>query len=317
MNFEAVIGLEIHSQLLTEHENLLRLRHDVRRAAEYRRLSGLSGPAGRAAGAEPAGGRAGDSCRARAQLHHSVAVDLRAQELLLSGPAEGLPDLPVRSAARDRRVGAGLGRAARAHHARPHGRGRRQVAAPRLSRFGSRDLSRLQSVRRAADRDRHRAGSAIGRRRGGLLSRICARSSSRSASTTATWKRAACAATPTCRCGRWGSTTFGTKAEVKNVNSFKYLQKALEFEIDAADRARDEWRPRASGDAAVGQRARRDVLDAQQGRGARLSLFPRARSRAGDASMRLDRVDSRVAAGTARGAEGALRRRARPDRVRR
>ncbi|HYN05853.1 MAG TPA: Asp-tRNA(Asn)/Glu-tRNA(Gln) amidotransferase subunit GatB [Vicinamibacterales bacterium] len=28
-----------------------------------------------------------------------------------------------------------------------------------------------------------------------------------------------------------GSTTFGTKAEVKNINSFRYVQKALEFEI--------------------------------------------------------------------------------------
>jgi aspartyl-tRNA(Asn)/glutamyl-tRNA(Gln) amidotransferase subunit B len=29
-----------------------------------------------------------------------------------------------------------------------------------------------------------------------------------------------------------GATTLGTKAEVKNVNSFRYLQKALEYEID-------------------------------------------------------------------------------------
>ena len=31
---------------------------------------------------------------------------------------------------------------------------------------------------------------------------------------------------------REGETSFGTKTEVKNVNSFRYLQKALEFEID-------------------------------------------------------------------------------------
>ena len=58
------------------------------------------------------------------------------------------------------------------------------------------------------------------------------RSSCGSASTTATWKRAACAATPTSRCGRAGATTLGTKAEVKNLNSFRYLQKALEYEIE-------------------------------------------------------------------------------------
>ena len=33
-----------------------------------------------------------------------------------------------------------------------------------------------------------------------------------------------------------GQTKLGTKAEVKNVNSFRYLEKAIEYEIDAADR---------------------------------------------------------------------------------
>jgi aspartyl-tRNA(Asn)/glutamyl-tRNA(Gln) amidotransferase subunit B len=46
-----------------------------------------------------------------------------------------------------------------------------------------------------------------------------------------------------------GTTTFGTKTEVKNVNSFRYLEKALGFEIarqaavlGAGDRVRQETR---------------------------------------------------------------------------
>ena len=63
----------------------------------------------------------------------------------------------------------GARREVRAPHAHPHGRGRGQVAARGLRRLRSQDLSRLQPQRRAADRDRDRAGHAVGRRSGGVL----------------------------------------------------------------------------------------------------------------------------------------------------
>ena len=70
-----------------------------------------------------------------------------------------------------------------------------------------------------------------------------------------------------------GTTAFGTKAEVKNVNSFRYLQKALEFEIARQTDVVRTRRQRSSGDAALEQRYGRDDVDAQQGRSARLPVL--------------------------------------------
>ena len=92
-----------------------------------------------------------------------AALGVRAQELLLSRPAEGLPDQPVRAA--DRRAGAPRRdagrrhRQARRHHARAPRGGRRQVAARRACR---RIGDRPEPRRHAADRDRLRAGHALG-----------------------------------------------------------------------------------------------------------------------------------------------------------
>jgi aspartyl-tRNA(Asn)/glutamyl-tRNA(Gln) amidotransferase subunit B len=60
------------------------------------------------------------------------------------------------------------------------------------------------------------------------------------------------------------SKTFGTKVEVKNVNSFRYIRSALEYEIE---------RQIEPGDASVESSRRSDLFHAVEGTGARLSLF--------------------------------------------
>ena len=77
-----------------------------------------------------------------------------------------------------------------------------------------------------------------------------------------------------------GRETLGTKAEVKNVNSFRYLQKAIEYEIGRQIDVIEHGGTSRAGDAAVRRRAGQDLLDAQQGRGARLPVLPGARSAA-------------------------------------
>ena len=43
--------------------------------------------------------------------------------------------------------------------------------------------------------------------------------------------RAASAATPTSPCGRRGRRKLGTRCEIKNLNSFRFMQEAIDFEV--------------------------------------------------------------------------------------
>ena len=73
-----------------------------------------------------------------------------------------------------------------------------------------------------------------------------------------------------------GQKEFGTKTEVKNVNSFRFIRQALEYEIErqiGGDRIR---RQDHAGDAPLQLERRQDLRHALQGTGARLPLFPRA-----------------------------------------
>ena len=86
------------------HEDVLRLLDRVRRRAEHADLPDLPRPARLAAGAQRDGGRVVDPDRARAELRHRAVGPVRAEELLLPGHAEGLPDQPVRRADLRRRL---------------------------------------------------------------------------------------------------------------------------------------------------------------------------------------------------------------------
>ena len=135
------------------------------------------------------------------------------------------------------------------HHARASRGGRWQVDSRGLFRFRPQDLCRLQPQRHPAHRDRDRARSAVGGGRRRFFSRLRA---------ILVWLGVndgnmeegslRCDANVSVRPA--GATTLGTKAEVKNLNSFRFLQKALEYEIDRQtdlSRGRGSFRKRVCG----------------------------------------------------------------------
>ena len=95
--WEMVIGLEVHCELATETKLFCSCPNQLRRRAQRQHLPHLPRPAGLAAGAQRGRGRDGHAPRSGARVRRE-AVGLRPEELLLSGPAEGLPGLPVRPA---------------------------------------------------------------------------------------------------------------------------------------------------------------------------------------------------------------------------
>ena len=163
--FEPVIGLEIHAQLLTETKifcgctTRFGAPPNTNVCPVCLGLPGALPVLNRTVVELAIGSRTALDCQV-------TGIDLRAQELLLPGSAEGIPDLAVRSAdrhGRECRLSSGRRRRARRHHPRAHGGGCRQVPARRICRFRPRTLPRLQSQRRPAPRDRDRARPALGR----------------------------------------------------------------------------------------------------------------------------------------------------------
>ena len=74
-----------------------------------------------------------------------------------------------------------------------------------------------------------------------------------------------------------GSKELGVKTEVKNLNSFKQVEQAIEFELQRQTKILESGGRVTQDTLLWDPAAKRALRDAQQGRGARLSLLPRAR----------------------------------------
>ena len=160
--YEAVIGIEVHSQLRTASKMFCGCSTAYDGAPPNTHVCPVClGLPGRAADDQPAGRRARPGDRRGDRGDRPGGDPLGPQELLLPGPAEGLPDQPVRPAARVARA-ADVRHVGRSVHGRHHPRPPRGGHGQARPRHGCRrpegEPGRLQPVRGAADGDRHRAG---------------------------------------------------------------------------------------------------------------------------------------------------------------
>ena len=73
-----------------------------------------------------------------------------------------------------------------------------------------------------------------------------------------------------------GQKELGTKTEVKNVNSFRFIRQALEYEIERQIGVLDARRQGPAGDAPLQPHRRPHLRHAQQGARARLPLLSRS-----------------------------------------
>ena len=89
---------------------------------------------------------------------------------------------------------------------------------------------------------------------------------STSASTPGAWRRARCAATPTSRVRPRGQKEFGVKTEIKNMNSFRAVERALAYEARAPDRGAAGRAYHRAADARLARGQGRHGLAARQRR---------------------------------------------------
>ena len=85
---------------------------------------------------------------------------------------------------------------------------------------------------------------------------------------------------------RKGTEKFGTRAEIKNLNSFRFVEKAINYEVERQVELLESG-GKVKQEPPLRSRQGRDALHALEGRGERLSLLPRSGSAAGGVGRHL------------------------------
>ena len=212
--YDPVMGLEVHVELNTASKMFCGCSTVFGAEPNTQVCPVCLGLPGLAAGGERHGDRVGDPDRPGAELLDRGVVPVRAEELLLPGHAEELPDLPVRRADRLRRLGRGRGRGRartyrieieRAHMEEDTGKslhvggatGRIHGADHSLLDYNRSGVPLIEIVTKPIEGAGDKAPE-VARAYVTHAARPAARAR---ASPTSGWSRARCAATPTCRCG--------------------------------------------------------------------------------------------------------------------
>ena len=291
-----MIGLEVHVQLATADQNLLRLPDQLWRPGQRERLPRVFGPARSASGLEP-------GQRVELAIQASLAMHCRVNGFSRFARKNYFyPDLPkgYQISQYDQPLAehgwlemhAGEWRRKRIGVTRVH----MEDDAGKSIHDGFKDSDRYTYV------DLNRSGTPLIE----IVSEPDMRSSDEAHAYLTELKLAMqfigvsecdmekgqlrCDANVSVR--RKGAEKFGTKAEVKNLNSFRYAKMALDYEIGAAGGVARKRRQGDPGNPALQRRDRRNGEHAQQGACARLSLFPGTRPRppASERSAWLERM---------------------------
>ncbi len=86
---------------------------------------------------------------------------------------------------------------------------------------------------------------------------------------------------------RIGDTKFGTKSELKNLNSVRFMQRAIEYEVNRQIGVLESGGTVGAGDSALGRPFDGNEADEIEGGSARLSILPGARSAAAGGLSRI------------------------------